>query len=372
MSELFTLYGMELSLYTGKARSYLRYKQIPFQETVATREIYKSVLIPNVGMPIVPVVETPEGEFVQDTSDIIDYLEQRFVQRPVYPSTPKQKLAALLLEQFADEWLVIPAMHFRWHFPDYNEAYLEREFGASSAPDISEPEQRAVGRKTGAMFKSFAPALGATPDMYEAIESWYSEMLTQLNSHFGKHRFLLGDAPSLADFGFMGPMYAHLARDPYPMLMMQRDAPNVYQWVTRMRILDELSFGELLADDEISPEIEAIITRMFKEQFPFLKNLVEQLAQWQQANPEEKIPRLIGTGDFTIGESTGQRMMSPFNQWMLQRPLDYYAQLQAEQKLGVDQWLATVGGEQAIKLNIKSRVARVNNKLVFEPSSGSA
>jgi len=361
----YTLYGMELSLYTGKVRSYLRYKQIPFIETLATREIYKSIILPNIGRAIVPVVATPDGQYVQDSSDIIDFLEQRYPIRPVYPSTPKQCLAALLLEQLADEWLIIPAMHYRWNFPDYNQAYLEKEFGSSSKPELDETEQRAQGRHTGTLFRGSVPLLGATPDMFPAIESWYEELLDQLNSHFSRHRFLLGDAPTLADFGFMGPFYAHLGRDPYPMLLMQSRAPHVYQWVSRMRLLDELSFGPLLPGDDISPEIEAILSRMFKEQFPVLQDLVTKLDTWGTENPDTPIPRAIGMHGFRIGDSEGERMLSPFNQWMVQRPLDYYCQLSGSARSDTDVWLAGIGGDQAMDMVIKRPLIRVKNNLEF-------
>ena len=44
----------------------------------------------------------------------------------------------------------------------------------------------------------------------------------------------LGDAPSRADYGLMGPLYAHLGRDPYPVRIMQQKAPLVFRWVERM------------------------------------------------------------------------------------------------------------------------------------------
>ncbi|MFT5579996.1 MAG: glutathione S-transferase [Paraglaciecola psychrophila] len=364
-SDHYTLYGMELSLYTGKIRSYLRYKQIPFDEVLATRDVYKSVILPNVGKAIVPVVATPDGQYVQDSSDIIDLLEQRVPARPVYPSSPKQRLAALLLEQMADEWLIIPAMHYRWNFPDYNQAYLEKEFGAGSKPELDEAGQRAQGRHTGSLFKGSVPMLGATPEMFPAIESWYEQLLDQLNSHFSRHRFLLGDAPTLADFGFIGPLYAHLGRDPYPMLQMQSRAPHVYQWVSRMRLLDELSFGPLLPEDTISPEIEAILGRMFKEQFPVLQDLANQLDHWATDNPDTAIPRAIGMHTFRIGDSEGERMLSPFNQWMVQRPLDYYHQLNGSARANTEAWLADIGGEDAMNMVIKRPLIRVNNNLQF-------
>ena len=114
MAADYILYGADHSLYTGKVRAYLRYKGLNFEERAATRDVYKSVILPRVGAPIVPVLETAAGEFMQDSTDIIDFLEARHPQASVYPATPVQRLVALLLELYGDEWLVIPAMHYRW------------------------------------------------------------------------------------------------------------------------------------------------------------------------------------------------------------------------------------------------------------------
>src|SRR6056297_2621150 len=94
----YRLYGGEISYYSGKMRAYLRHKGIPFDEYTATREVYKEVILPRVGWPVIPVVVTPDDETLQDSSDIIDALEQRFPEPAVYPEGPCQKLAALLLE----------------------------------------------------------------------------------------------------------------------------------------------------------------------------------------------------------------------------------------------------------------------------------
>jgi len=71
----FTHYGADFSMYSGKTRSYLRYKGIPFEEQLATAKVYRKILIPNTGVAMIPVLETPEGEFIQDTTAIIDSLE---------------------------------------------------------------------------------------------------------------------------------------------------------------------------------------------------------------------------------------------------------------------------------------------------------
>src|SRR3546814_13148412 len=66
------------------------------------------------GAMVMPVVVTPEGEWLQDTTHIVDVLEQRFPDAPVLPATPRQRIVAELLEMWADEWWIPAAMHYRW------------------------------------------------------------------------------------------------------------------------------------------------------------------------------------------------------------------------------------------------------------------
>ena len=87
MTETYKLYGTEVSLYTGKARAYLRYKEIPFEEFLSTAQAYKEVIIPRTGVRYIPIVISPDDLAVQDTTEIIDFLEERFPEAPVYSTT---------------------------------------------------------------------------------------------------------------------------------------------------------------------------------------------------------------------------------------------------------------------------------------------
>jgi len=64
----YKLYGNEMSFYTGKVRAYLDWKGLSYEEILPSREIFKTVLLPNVGRPVVPVLQTPEGDFIQDSN----------------------------------------------------------------------------------------------------------------------------------------------------------------------------------------------------------------------------------------------------------------------------------------------------------------
>ena len=362
MTADYTLYGGELSLYTGKARAYMRYKGLNWQERLATRAIYRDIIVPQVGAPIVPVLETADGEYVQDTTDIVDFLEARHPESPVYPATPMQKLVALLLELYADEWLVIPAMHYRWSVLDEQYDFIMSEFGKMSAPEASFEEQVAIGEKTSAPFRGMIGVLGINDETIPGIEQAYHELLAQLDRHFTGHEFLLGSRPSIGDFGLMGPLYAHLGRDPVPKALMQDKAPNVYAWVERMNNPVPLS-GEFLPDDQIPETLIPILQTMCQDHLPDVLDVIEHNAAWLTQNPGGDLPRVLGMHSFTSGEATGQRFISSYAQWMFQRPLEFYQQLSGVDRQRGDDLLQSIGGFEALNTKINHRVKRKRGQL---------
>lgn len=364
MSNEYTLYGAPMSLYTGKARAYLIFKNLPYTEVFSSLKIYKSIIVPKTGVRFVPVLKTPENEYLQDTSNIIDTLEQRHPQRSVMPTTAKQKLVSYLFETWADEWLVIPAMHYRWNKANF--PFVYEEFGKVIAPNMPKVIRAFIGKKIGAKFKGFVPLLGITDKSIPAIENWYeNHVLPLLDKHFAEHDYLLGGKPCLGDFGLIGPLYAHLYRDPAPRAIMRKIAPNVAKWVERMNQPQDIE-GVFLDDDVIPDTLLELLNRMFKEQWPVLSNTVKRLDTWIDQNPHiAEIPRTIGEHNFTIGDTTHKRAIGTFHQWKVQRILDCYHQFDSKEQLLVDAFLQAVGGLDSMQLDIKKRVTRVNNKLVL-------
>ncbi|MGB7754704.1 MAG: glutathione S-transferase [Salinisphaera sp.] len=367
-SSSYTLYGTEFSLYTGKARAYLRYKGLPFRERLSTLRVYKRVIVPNTGVAFVPVVETPQGQFIQDTTEIIDYIESREPAPAVYPPTPRQRLTALLLELYADEWLLIPAMHYRWNFPRENEKFLMAEFGRVALPHAPAFIRRLVARRNAARFAAMLPSLGIQPETIPAIEQSYEALLDDLETHFSQHRYALGDRASLADFGLIAPFYAHLYRDPFPGALMRRRAPAVARWVERMFEYNP-PHGQWMDNDAIPETLLPILRRQFTEHFPVLRDTVAAVASWVQAHPGQRLPRRIGDHRFVLNDTESERALMPYPQWMLQRPLDYYAELESTDRTSVDSLLRETGGIEAMSLRVPVRLRRENNRLWPEPSS---
>lgn len=366
----YTLYGAPLSLYSGKARAYLRFKQIPFEEVFSSLKVYKKIVVPNTGVRFIPVLKTPDDHYIQDTSVIIDQMEDDFPERSVVPSGVKQNLVSHLFEIWGDEWLLIPAMHYRWNHDNF--PFIHEEFGKIIMPNMPAFIRRYVGKKAGAKFKGFVPLLGITNKSIPAIEDWYeNHVLTCLDKHFAEHNYLLGTRPCRGDFGLMGPLYAHLYRDPAPGTLMKRIAPNVVRWIERMNTQKQ-PLGEWLEDDQIADSLLPLLRRLFEEFWPVLRSTNECLNNWIMDNPnKDKLPRMLGEHKFSIGKATERRAVSSFHQWKLQRIIDHYFALNKEDIRQADNFLTSLGVPQEMNIRIDHRVVRRNNHLFLDQLTSS-
>ena len=81
------IFGIEMSPYSVKVRSYFRYKGIPHQwivrnaETQAEYQKYAK-------LPIVPLVVTPGGEGIQDSTPILERFEAEHPEPSIHPGDP--------------------------------------------------------------------------------------------------------------------------------------------------------------------------------------------------------------------------------------------------------------------------------------------
>lgn len=362
------LIGAAPSLYTGKLRCYLNYKGIAYNEVTATQAVFRDVIIPRTGVRYIPVLITDDDVALQDTTVIIDALEQRYPANPVYPSGPLQRLVSLLLETYADEWLVIPAMYYRWNFAE-NREFAIREFGRTSAPTASAEEQWTIGLDGSKHFSGALPRLGITEDNANAIETSYLTLLAELEQHFSHYPFLLGNKPCIGDFGLIGPLYAHLYRDPYSGRLLREKAPQVEAWILRMidpAVNRRFGGSHFLANDEIPNTLLPVLTRMFKEQGPVLRQTIHQVHEWAAQNPDTPVPRAIGQCTFIVEDIEASRLTFPYMQWMWQRCTDAYHTLGDDDEQRANTLLEAVPGAlELLNTPIAQRVGRENNRVIL-------
>eukprot|EP01084_Bolivina_argentea_P002013 3715_1 len=276
------LFSWKLSYFSGKIRSYLRYKSrcdgLRFEDINASPSIISNLLIPLTDSNTVPQIQLPNGEFIQDSSQIIDQVEKLFPKTSILPNlktNPKQRMICRILELFGDEWLLVAAYHWRWaystdsskkqwmysrdrfnktkyqnSFSNYNYlkpshlkfnkwqwgnflrgSNIDGETQIKAGSLLFDTILMTVGPKMGCVH------LGITSDeMANAFEESTLHFLSLFEQHLSttKWNFILGNRLSLADLGLIGPLYAHLYEDPVPSFLMKTRFPIVSEWVNRV------------------------------------------------------------------------------------------------------------------------------------------
>src|SRR5262245_25545770 len=276
----YRFYAAEISYFSGKVRPFFRYKEIPFQEIAPTPQVYREVIMARTGLAFIPIVITPEDDTLQDSSEILDELERRFPYPPVYPPTPVQRVVAYLLEVYADEFGVLPAMHYRWSFPE-SEAKARADFAQASGNPVT--ASAFADRMKGSL-----PLLGVQPETTAAIEAHTRDLLTILSRHFEAHDFLLGSRMSLADLALLGPFYAHLYLDAVPGRLLRETAPQVCAWIERMNHPIPLK-GRFLPDDQLPPTLRPFLELVGRDAVPFLLDNLRAFEAWADGRPADDI-----------------------------------------------------------------------------------
>lgn len=285
----YTLWGGALSLYTGKVRSYLIKAGIPYREYYTVHPEYRERVLPVVRLGVAPILETPAGHTVQDTTDIIECLEARHPATSMIPSTPIQRAVAWLINAFGSDGLLQASMHYRWSYVVEQRAWLLDEFGRFSSTAGREQRRAAAGNFMGQM-EAMLPLLGITPDTGSAIEASHQALLAILDDHFLAHPYLLGGKPSIADFGLMAAMFGHLGRDPVPAQLMKLTAANVYRWTERMNLAGSFdpefpdTPDEYVPDDGIPATLEPLLRHIFHDWGPELLASAAHYNDWVRAN----------------------------------------------------------------------------------------
>jgi hypothetical protein len=332
-------------------------------------------------------METPDGCIIQDGADIIDFfeLEARLSDYPARPTTPVHLAVTHLFELFGGEGLLRPAMHYRWNFDEQNLSFLESEFGISVIPKMTSDQiSMNFARSSGRMRKA-AVTFGVGPHSVELIESSFMEWLELFSAHLELNGYLLGHQPTLGDYCLMGPMWAHLFRDPAPTAIIKKHAPRVGRWVERMSTYEPYdgeyydsatTSRELIAGDELPDTLVAMMRFIADEYLPEITAHVAYANEWLT----EQIDLVTGTnglpdpGARGIGKTAFawrgieiETAVMPYRFWLLQRLHDAVASVDASSQAAIRTAFSNAGLESLLDLRTIRRVERVNHLEVWGP-----
>jgi glutathione S-transferase len=279
-----------------------------------------------------PIIKTPEGKWMQDTRDMIEKFEQLYPTPPVFPKDSLERFISGLFEAWGDEFWVPVAMHYRWN---YNESveFFKNEASTNLFPFfVPKFIKSMVADKVARGLISYLPSVGIRPTQYQMIELWAKDILQKLDNHFATHPFLLGNAPTIGDFGLSGPIIAHLTRDPYPKNNLSVHYPNVIAWADRMRSGEKstISTNQTCSTSEIPDTLIPLLQAIFQEFLPMIKETMPHI-QKLETNPKfmlkskgglgRSLPRALGDIKFPYNNQQFEfsKRALPFNVWKFQR-----------------------------------------------------
>jgi glutathione S-transferase len=231
MAEYYRIIGAEMSPYSVKVRSYFRYKAIPHQwvlrnaESQAEFEKYAKV-------PIIPLVVTPEGTGIQDSTPIIDAMEKIYPLPSVHPDDPIAKFISILIEEFGDEWGNKWMFHYRWT-RDVDQISSAGRIARMRGANLEEHKHAALAAQVRARMVDRLWFVGSNAVTAPQIEAGFVDMLGMLDRHLATRPYLFGGRPAFGDFGLWGQIY-EMWTDPTTGALIGGGAPHVLDWVHRM------------------------------------------------------------------------------------------------------------------------------------------
>lgn len=266
-AHFYALKGSQGSPYSVKMRAVLRYRRIPHTWEGGGAG-YRAAA--GLKARVIPVLILPDGSAKNDSTRLIALLEDLHPgDRSLVPDDPASAFLALLIEDFADEWLSKAMYGWRWTRPIDQQtmsrwlAYdVMRGGGAQAMTEMGAGfRDRQVDRRA---------IVGCGDDAQPLIEASALRIMAGLDAQVADRPYLFGGRPSAAEFALYGQI-SQFAVDPTPQALMR----STYSWLYRWALLmDDLS-GEPIGDwdaraDLDAPGLRVLLDECGSHHLPFL------------------------------------------------------------------------------------------------------
>jgi glutathione S-transferase len=250
----YVILGRPESGYSMKVRSAMRYKRLPHEwmdRCYRTAKLFQA----HASVQLIPLVFRPDGTATQDSTPILEELEELYPKPSLHPSDPALRFLSALIEEYGDEWANKLMFHYRWgRRADQKhrsgtlargllEGHPLRLFAPLAAPFIVRrmvPRMRFAGAN-----ENNAPLL---------IES-FERLAAVLEIHLAKRAYLFGGRPAFGDFGLWGQLYQAWI-DPTCGAYLAKHGPTVVAWIERM--LDPKIEGEFEPLEALAPTLQPL------------------------------------------------------------------------------------------------------------------
>ncbi len=228
MSTPYRIFGSEMSPYSVKVRSWFRYKGAAHEWCEGRIEEAR----PYQKLPLIPVVVTPEGEGLQDSTPIIEKLEAQFPEPSIHPEDSVLAFLSALLEEFGDEWGNKWMFHYRWARPVDQESAALR-LVRSNMPGLEASAEAAMAKTIRERMTPRVWFVGSNKETAPQIEASFKAAARLLEAQLEGRPYLFGARPAFADFGLWGQLY-NARSDPTAGALLEESCPKLVAWIERM------------------------------------------------------------------------------------------------------------------------------------------
>jgi glutathione S-transferase len=264
MNGTYRIFGSEMSPYSIKVRSYFRFKQIPHR-WIPRREESEEEYKRYARLPIVPLVVTPSDESLQDSTPIMEALDEVFPEPSIHPDDPTLRFLSALIEEFGDEWGNKLMFHHRW-YEEVDQIASAGTLARLNLPHGSATEVAALAHFVRERMSGRGHFVGSSDANAPLITTYYFELLDLLDTHLTDRNYLFGARPSFGDFGLAAQLY-EASVDPTCGAGMRARGPAVLDWCHRM--LEPRIDGEFETWETLSPTLAPLVAYIGKYFLPW-------------------------------------------------------------------------------------------------------
>ena len=267
MSDVYKIFGAEMSPYSVKVRAYFRYKGVPHQWL--SRRQHEDEFQKYARLPIVPLVVTPDGTGIQDSTPIMEKFDADFPEPSIHPDDPTLAFLSALIEEYGDEWGNKLMFHHRW-FSTADQLATAHVLARCGMPNAAWEEVDKAAEKIRERMVSRVHFTGSSPENAPLISGYLDRLLEILAPHLADRKYLFGARPAFADFGLGLEVY-EMALDPTAGAIIRARTPEVLAWAYRMT--EPRNDGPFESWDSLRPTLE-----------PLLRDIGEYFLPWSTAN----------------------------------------------------------------------------------------
>ena len=251
----YQIFGAEVSPYSVKVRSYFRYKGID-HEWIVRSQATMPEFQKHAKLPLIPLVLTPDGQSIQDSTPILERVEAEHPEPSIHPDDPGLAFLSALIEEFGDEWGNKWMFHYRWA-REVDQLSGAGRIARTMMPTADEEQHAGMRGQIASRMVGRVWFVGSSEQTAPQIEASFLEAVELIEAHLTGRPYLFGARPALADFGIWGQVY-NAWTDPTAGEIV-KDSPAVSAWVERM--LDPKAEGDFEDHPALAPTLEPLIAR---------------------------------------------------------------------------------------------------------------